>query len=39
MGMAALLWYFLESPINSLKNHFTYAEQNARSGIQRLKAV
>jgi len=39
VGMAALSWYFLESPINSLKNHFTYAEQNARSGIQRLKAV
>jgi peptidoglycan/LPS O-acetylase OafA/YrhL len=39
VGMAALSWHFLESPINSLKNHFTYAEQNARCGIQPLKAV
>jgi peptidoglycan/LPS O-acetylase OafA/YrhL len=39
VGMAALSWHFLESPINSLKNHFTYAEQNARYGIQPLKAV
>jgi peptidoglycan/LPS O-acetylase OafA/YrhL len=39
VGMAALSWQFLENPINSLKNHFTYVEQNPRRGIQGLKAV
>ena len=35
VGMAATSWHFFESPINSLKNHFTYGEQSARHGDQR----
>ena len=37
VGMAALSWHFLESPINSLKNHFTYGEQSARHRDQRAR--
>src|SRR4029450_5671142 len=32
IGMAAISWHFFESPINSLKNRFTYGEQSARHG-------
>jgi peptidoglycan/LPS O-acetylase OafA/YrhL len=39
IGMAALSWHFLESPINSLKNRFTYGEQSARHPDQRPEAV
>jgi len=39
IGMAAISWHFLESPINSLKNRFTYGEQSARHGDQRPEAV
>ena len=39
IGMAAISWHFFESPINSLKNRFTYGEQSARHGDQRPEAV
>jgi peptidoglycan/LPS O-acetylase OafA/YrhL len=39
IGMAAISWHFFESPINSLKNRFTYGEQSARYGDQRPEAV
>lgn len=39
IGMAAISWHFFESPINSLKNRFTYSEQSARHGDQRPEAV
>ena len=37
VGMAALSWDFFENPLNSLKNRFTYGEQNARQGTSGLR--
>jgi peptidoglycan/LPS O-acetylase OafA/YrhL len=37
VGIAALSWHFFENPLNSLKNRFTYGEQNARQGTSGLR--
>jgi peptidoglycan/LPS O-acetylase OafA/YrhL len=37
VGMAATSWHFFENPLNSLKNRFTYGEQNARQGTSSLR--
>ena len=39
VGMAALSWYFLESPINSLKNRLTCGGLHVPHGEQRIQTV
>jgi peptidoglycan/LPS O-acetylase OafA/YrhL len=39
VGIAALSWHFFEKPINSLKNHLTYAVRSPRQALQWPKAV
>jgi peptidoglycan/LPS O-acetylase OafA/YrhL len=39
VGIAAISWHFFENPLNSLKDHLTNGEQNARHGDQRPEAV